>query len=141
MMQKEDVESFLKSVIDWAVDQPNIQALALVGSQARGTAREDSDIDLVIIANDPFIYLRDTGWIAHFGVPLRQQVEDYGLVQSLRVWYQSDLEVEYGLTDARWAALPLDEGTRRVVKDGMRVLFERRGILSQIEKGINPDSE
>ena len=36
-------------------------------------------------------------------------------------------------TDERWAALPLDVGTRQVIADGMVVRFERERCLSQVE--------
>jgi len=72
-----------------------------------------------------------TDWVRRFGTVARQQVEDYGLLASLRVWYRDGLEIEYGLTDERWAALPLDEGTRQVIAGGMRVLFERGDMLSR----------
>ena len=52
---------------------------------------------------------------ATLGKVERQQVEDYGKATSLRVWYEDWLEVEYGLTDETWAALPLDEGTQAVI--------------------------
>jgi len=103
----------------------------LEGSYARDAATETSDVDLVIIANHPEKYLEDTEWLWRFGTVRRQQVEDYGLLASIRVWYSDGLEVEYGLTGPRWAARPLDAGTRRVMADGMQILFERGGLLSQ----------
>lgn len=69
-------------------------------------------------------------WIQRFGQVQQQQIEDYGLLTSIRVWYADGREVEYGLTDEKWAAWPLDEGTRRVISDGMRILFERAPLLS-----------
>ena len=124
------VELFLDQVTAWARQQPDLQAAALVGSQAHGTARPDSDIDLVLLADEPGLYLRSTTWVERFGQPLRQQVEDYGRLTSLRVWYQDGPEVEFGLSDPGWAALPLDAGTRRVLTDGARLLFERGAALS-----------
>ena len=50
---------------------------------------------------------------------------------SIRVWYSDGLEVEYGITDERWTAVPLDEGSRQVIADGMQVLFERGTVLSR----------
>ena len=47
------------------------------------------------------------------------------------VWYGDALEVEYGLTYERWAALPIDEGTSEVISGGMKVLFERGDMLSR----------
>jgi hypothetical protein len=69
--------------------------------------------------------------VQRFGTVEKQQIEDYGNLTSLRVWYREGLEIEYGLTDERWAAIPLDEGTRRVMAGGIRVLFERGDMLSR----------
>jgi hypothetical protein len=41
----------------------------------------------------------------------------------------------YGMTTPDWAAIPLDDGTRKVIQDGMIVLFERGNLLSQHAKG------
>lgn len=122
---------FLQQVTRWAAEQPEILGLALVGSYARNTARETSDVDLVLVAADPGIYLDNPGWMDLFGQVVKQQSEDYGLVQSVRAWYAGGLEVEFGLTDARWCTPPVDEGTRQVMEDGMQVLFERGSMLSR----------
>ena len=130
-MSVDSVNRYLDEFAGWAYAQPDIQAVALVGSYARNAATETSDIDLVIIASQPETYLQDVAWTRRFGQVRRQQVEDYGKVTSIRVWYTDGREVEYGITDEGWAALPLDEGTHRVISDGMRVLFEREPILSR----------
>ena len=126
------VQTFLREFSGWAQSHADIMAVGLVGSQARRTAGADSDVDLVILARDPQVFLLDAAWLDRFGTVERQQLEDYGRVQSLRVWYRGGLEVEYGLTDASWAALPLDPGTRRVAADGLQVLWERRPLLSRL---------
>jgi hypothetical protein len=46
-------ERILQIIVDWAKKQPTIQAVAVVGSHARGAARADSDIDLVLLATNP----------------------------------------------------------------------------------------
>jgi len=130
-MSVDSVNRYLDEFAGWADAQPDIQAVALVGSYARNAATATSDIDLVLIASQPETYLQDVAWTRRFGQVRRQQVEDYGKVTSIRVWYTDGREVEYGITDEGWAALPLDEGTRRVISDGMRVLFEREPILSR----------
>ena len=131
-MTKIRVEQFLNEFSRWATDQDNIEAVALVGSYARGTATEASDVDLVVLANQPDLYLQERTWTQTFGKIVNQRVEDYGKLISLRVRYADGLEVEFGLTDASWAAAPLDEGTREVISRGMKVLFERGSILSSI---------
>ena len=130
-MKTEKVNQFLKYISQWASIQSDIQAIALVGSHASGTATGTSDVDLVIITDDPNQYLHNLLWTERFGTVHKQQVEKYGLVTSIRVWYDNGLEVEYGITDEGWAAVPLDKGTHQVIADGMRILFERGAILSR----------
>jgi predicted nucleotidyltransferase len=123
------VNQFLNEFTAWASAQSDIRAVALVGSYARNAATATSDIDLVVIATHPENYLRDPAWTQRFGQVRRQQVENYGKLVSVRVWYADGRQVEYGIADESWAAVPLDEGTRRVITDGMRVLFEREPLL------------
>jgi predicted nucleotidyltransferase len=130
-MTKDKIDQFLNDVTNWASAQSDILALALIGSYARDAATETSDVDLVLISSNPERYLQDSDWVQQFGIVEKQQVEDYGLLISIRVWYADGREVEYGITDERWAAIPLDEGSRRIISDGMRVLFEQNHILSR----------
>lgn len=134
MQSSEDIRDFLNALVVWASDQSDVQAIALVGSYARGAAREDSDIDLVILTNQPAKYLDDIQWTERFGSLDKHQTEDYGKLISFRVWYLNGPEVEYGITTPDWAATPLDPGTREVILGGMIVLFEREILLSRHAK-------
>ena len=122
---------FLSQFSQWASEQNQVHAVALVGSHARGTATEASDVDLVVLADDPGVYLQDRSWVQAFGSVARQDIEHYGNVVSIRVHYEGQLEVEFGLTDVSWAAVPLDPGSRDVIAGGMQVLFERGPLLSR----------
>lgn len=143
IIKRQKVHQFLSEFSRWAASQPNILATALVGSYARNQATGASDVDLVIIAKAPQAYLRDTSWAQRFGTISRQQIENYGKVTSLRVWYSGSHEVEYGFTDEKWSRLPLDKGTKQVISDGMQVLSERGSILSRLKgpKRISENSE
>jgi hypothetical protein len=125
------VQIFLARVTQWAETRPDIIGLALVGSYARNEARADSDIDLVLLASQPQAFINDPGWIGDFGPVKSYAVEDWGLVTSLRVYYEDGLEVEYGLTSSGWADIPIDEGTARVISDGMQILLDKKGILDR----------
>jgi predicted nucleotidyltransferase len=131
------IQNFLNQITHWAWQQPDVQAVALVGSYARNAAGDDSDIDLVLLADEPAQYIENTGWVSQFGRVARLQIEDYGRLTSLRVWYLDGPEVEFGLTAPDWAAQPLDEGTDRVLMDGARVLFERKPLLSTLLEGFS----
>lgn len=134
MKTTDHIRDFLDAFVSWASDQSDVQGIALVGSYARGAAREDSDIDVVILTDLPKKYLDDIKWTERFGSVEKHQTEDYGKLISIRVWYQNGVEVEYGITTPDWAATPLDAGTREVILDGMMVLFERGILLSRHAK-------
>jgi hypothetical protein len=130
-VDQNEVEKFLREFIPWVTTQTNVQAVALVGSYARKTAKETSDLDLIIIAQHPERLLQNRTWIELFGTVAHRQIEEYGPLTSIRVYYSDNREIEYGITDENWARMPLDKGTRRVISDGMTILYERRPILSQ----------
>ncbi|MBM3122029.1 MAG: nucleotidyltransferase domain-containing protein [Chloroflexi bacterium] len=126
----ESVARLIQDVQAWAETRPDVLGVALVGSYARRTARSDSDVDLVIVCESPSACLENAAWIGAFGRPMRIEREDWGRVQSVRVWYAGGPEVEFGVADAAWAEAPLDEGTQRVVEDGCIVLFDRGGAFA-----------
>jgi hypothetical protein len=131
-MTTDAVARFLDQFTKWAAAQPDIQAAALVGSHARGSATPTSDLDLVILADDPERFLADWAWVATFGTPVAEGREDYGNLTSLRVHYRDGLEVEFGFTTVRWAHVPVDPGTLDVISGGMQILFERAPILTPL---------
>ena len=130
------VDQLLATVERWAAAQPDVVGLALVGSYARNAARADSDVDLVLLTTDATRYLADPQWPGIFGAVERQTIENWGKVTSIRVWYVDGPEVEFGVTTPEWAALPVDEGTRRVASHGMKVLIDRTGILADLARAM-----
>lgn len=116
------VKRFLTDLMLWASSRDDVLAVALVGSQARGTATASSDVDVVLLVRHPQQYLCDTTWTSAFGNPVRHAIEPYGELTSLRVWYQHRLEVEFGFGDESW---PRDPGGQAVMANGMKVLLDR----------------
>ncbi|HEX2946665.1 MAG TPA: aminoglycoside 6-adenylyltransferase [Clostridia bacterium] len=131
-----NVSRFLSEALDWAEQEENIRCMVLVGSHARGTARADSDVDLVVMAADPQVYIRDHTFASRFGRIDRMQNEDWGRVTSVRVFYEDSLEVEFSFTDPSWCSLPLDAGTQRVLTDGYRVMADKDNRFVQVNLEI-----
>ena len=125
-----NVRAFLQNVVEWAVNEPNLLALALVGSYVRGEASPESDVDLILLLRNPKEYLKDREWISGFGEPGNIVQEEWGKVTSLRVLYADGLEVEFGLANLEWGSDPSDEGDAQVIENGLVVLFEKNGHLS-----------
>lgn len=127
-----DLEKLMQSVVAWAEKERGIVGVALVGSHARGAARPDSDVDLMLLSPNPQPYLEDRGWLERFGPVTAVEAEDWGPVTSLRTVYEGGPEVEFGLSTPAWASIPVDAGTRRVVADGLRVLYDPEGVLKRL---------
>ena len=66
----------------------------MVGSYAKGTYIETSDIDLVIITSNKEEMLKNQEFINLFGDVNKSQIEYYGACTSIRVWYMDGKEVE-----------------------------------------------
>lgn len=49
-----DEESLLRQMVDVIVRERSPEAIILFGSRARGDARADSDVDLLVIEKEPF---------------------------------------------------------------------------------------
>lgn len=127
------VLAFIETVRRWAASIPAVRAVALAGSHASGRARPDSDVDLVVLCDDPGRLLSDRAWLGVFGEVAGVTQEDWGAITSLRARHASGLEVEWGLGRPSWAAVaPLDAGTARVVADGLRPLCDPEGLLAAL---------
>ncbi len=130
-----NIEPFLEQVKQWAEARPDIQAVLLVGSYARGKARVGSDVDLMILTTRPEQYLDSISFASQFGSVAKSEKENWGRVTSQRVWYANRLEVEFGIALPQWASRPLDAGTQDVVSAGVRIIFDRDGALGWMRGG------
>ena len=96
-MDESQLHILLDKSLKWAISQGTIMGVALVGSYARGSAKPDSDVDLVILSSEVDELINNRSWIEIFGQVKSCVIEDWGLVTSLRVHYQDSKEVEFGL--------------------------------------------
>ncbi len=134
------LEVFLRAVVEWASEHPGIVAVGLVGSQARGTARPDSDVDLIVIVSDRELFFASTEWINRFGHVYTFRDEDWGRLRSRRVHYMTGLEVEYGFVSDDWANTdPVDRGTKEVVAGGLRCVYDPAMRLSRLAESVRAD--
>ena len=132
-------ENFIVRFTNWVETQNDIDGAILVGSYAHGTARADSDLDLVIITNHPNKYLEQNDWINELGNVTTVKDEDFGMVQVKRVFFEDGLEVEFGFTTPEWLNVnPIDPGTQRVLADGYKIFNDKAAVFAAIKTIIKP---
>lgn len=127
------MEALLELLARWARRRPDIRALALVGSRARGAPRPGSDVDLVLLTDEPALYTDAEGWVRELGGAGVVKTDSWGVLTERRFVLPSGLEVEVDVGPPSWAAVaPLDEGTRRVAAGGLRALHDPDGLLARL---------
>lgn len=127
-----DAYELIAKVADWSQRDHRVIAAAICGSYARAEPRPDSDIDFCILTRNPRALLEDRAWIHDFGADagVAGPVEDYKLVQSIRVFY-GPTEAEFGVTDEAWIRPPIDRETAGVINDGLQILYDPEGRLAE----------
>lgn len=139
-MEAAAAERFLGQVVGWARSRKDVLGVLLVGSWARGSARAGSDLDLVLLAEDPGAFRRESAWVGEVGLePAVAGWEDgdYGAVWSRHVRLEDGSRLELSFAARDWAStLPPDAGTAAVVGNGCRVLYDPEGLLEQLVRQV-----
>jgi predicted nucleotidyltransferase len=122
--------NLMTAVTEWASVQTDVSGLALVGSYAYNRPRMGSDVDLILLTNNPSKRSRGLDWVVSFD-PRAHLIRDqmWGPLRERRVRLRSGLQVELGVVPPSWAAIPLDLGTEKVLRDGCQILHDPEGIL------------
>ena len=72
-LEDTDEENLLRQMVDVIVRESSPEAIILFGSRARGDARADSDVDLLVIETEPFSPQRSRRKeVAHLQMALRE---------------------------------------------------------------------
>ena len=142
-MNQEKLDQILELVVEFAQSNIHILAVGLCGSWARGEASPDSDIDLSFLVVDKKTF-KSQDWLGDFPFHKIQDSiksfrdEIYGVTWSRHVFLGSGIEIEFGFADKSWADIDhLDKGTRKVVTDGYKILYDPSKLLKKLVKKVN----
>lgn len=135
---QDGVDDLLARVVSWAQATPDVRAVGLVGSYARGAQRTDSDIDLVVLTSNPSRYTIKDDWVAELDLGQLVQTKDWGAITERRLRSPRGLDIEVGFGQPAWTSVdPVDPGTRKVVRDGIRVLYDPEGLLRRVQSACS----
>lgn len=132
---RQAIEQLLERIAGWAAAQPDLVAVAVVGSRARGTARPDSDLDLVILSATPERYIDGEDWARELGLGEVRATAHRGMLVEQRLKTAWGLELDIAIGSPRWASVsPLDPGTWRVTGEGLRIVYDPAGLLGRLKR-------
>lgn len=141
-MNDKTLNELINLIVDFAESRHDILAVGLCGSWARGEAGPDSDIDFSIIVENKLKF-KSMDWIEALPFSKIQDSmksfrdEIYGVTWSRHVFLESGIEIEFGFANkSRTDIDNLDEGTRKVVSDGYKILYDPNSILSVLVSSV-----
>ncbi|GIU94062.1 MAG: hypothetical protein KatS3mg012_0519 [Gaiellaceae bacterium] len=131
-------ELLAAAAADWASEHEDVRAVIVVGSQARRDTPADrwSDLDLVLLLDDPQPYLDDASWVRELGRPVLTFLESApdGHVER-RVLYEEGDDVDFVLFPvSALERLETSESATALVRRGYRVLLDRIGLAERLER-------
>jgi aminoglycoside 6-adenylyltransferase len=128
-------------IADWARGREDVQAAVVVGSQARASVPADrwSDLDVILIVDDPEPYAEDGGWIEEFGRPVLTFLEETPLGQrERRVLYESGEDVDLPIFPvSALDGLEQSDKARQLLARGYRILVDKIGLAGRLERAAD----
>jgi aminoglycoside 6-adenylyltransferase len=124
------VELVAAAVGEWAASRADVQAAVVVGSQARTDVPADrwSDLDVILIVDDPATYAEDASWVHEFGEPLLTFLEPTALgdQRERRVLYETGEDVDFPLIPlSALDRLESSDNAAHLLRRGFRVLVDK----------------
>lgn len=126
-------EDFFNELKEYARNTSHIESIIIVGPYARGTNKENSDLDIVIITSNKSGMIANQDFTQDFGKVYKQQTEYYGACTSVRVWYRDGKEVEFGIVEPSWISMPLDTGTYKILSDGYKIIKDKKRYFEDLK--------
>jgi aminoglycoside 6-adenylyltransferase len=124
------------AVTDWAGERADVQALVLVGSQARADVPADrwSALDLIFLLDNPTPYTEDASWTEEFGRPVVTFLETtLDGHWERRVLYETGEDVDFVLFPVSvLERLETSENAAALLRRGVRVLVDRVGVSERL---------
>lgn len=139
--QMPSFEQLIENFLGWARREDNIRAAVVIGSQARvddHPADEWSDLDLLIVANDPKPLWETSDWLRNVGVPWISFVEpapDEGFEH--RVLFEGGLDVDFAPIAAgdllSMAGQHLSPVMADILRRGVKVILDKDGLADKFQ--------
>lgn len=130
MTDQSTVSTILHIIQSWAEQRKDIIGLALIGSHARGEARRDSDLDLVILTDKTDLFHSSSNWLQEIkwqqvGASVKSTEDaNYGVVWSRHVMLSTGLEIEFCFAPLWWITNPVESKSLEILNKGNKILLD-----------------
>jgi predicted nucleotidyltransferase len=135
-MNASEAESLIALIEALVWERNDLRAMAVCGSWARGNPRADSDLDILIITQDPTPLRRSQKWIQEIQFYeagfeyIDHEIAEYGAVWSAHIELKPGAELELTVAEENWASVDaMDMGTRSVITDAFKIIVDKDGAL------------
>ncbi|MCL1905908.1 MAG: aminoglycoside 6-adenylyltransferase [Clostridiales bacterium] len=131
-----DFTGIIKNFTAWGSSCKNLRAAIIIGSQARTDDPADaySDLDLLLLADDPEYFLASDKWLEQIGHYHISFTEDtLGGAKEKRVLFDGALDVDFNILtkDAMHAAIQNGQAAG-ILGRGYRVLLDKDGFAASL---------
>lgn len=131
------LELLAAAVADWASEREDVRAAVVIGSQARSGTPADrwSDLDVLLVLDDPERLVADADWVQAFGTPVLTFLEPTSTGDRVerRVLYADGQDVDFALfPTAERGELLTNPAAQAVVARGYRVLYDELGLEQDV---------
>lgn len=134
-------EDLIARFVQWAQAEDNIRAAFVIGSRARTDhpADEWSDLDVILLADDPEPFWATTDWLHPIGVPWLTFIEPLhdGRGFERRVLFEGGLDVDFVPSPVEFFRRMLDTellpDVAALLHRGVRFLVDKEGFAERLE--------
>src|SRR6056297_2500015 len=131
-------EAIIQNFLHYSKTCEHFRAAAIIGSRASAekTADDFSDLDILILSNDPDKHIDNTEWLSEIGEVYITFVETLPLGNSKerRVMFSDALDVDFAIVAASQAeAMFSSPEIISVFRKGFKILFDKDDLFSYLE--------
>jgi aminoglycoside 6-adenylyltransferase len=122
-------------VLPWAAEDPNVRAVAVLGSQVRTDRPADAwaDMDLLLLVTDPAVIRDSDDWLARIG-PVWVALRHPGPLRDLpvrQVMFEGALDFDIvAAPGGRFAEVLANPDARQALGEGFRPVLDKDGELA-----------
>ncbi|GAA0493664.1 hypothetical protein GCM10008986_20170 [Salinibacillus aidingensis] len=138
-MNEQSYERILRNFLNFAEENENIRAVVMVGSRARShkTADQWSDMDLVIVAQNPDLLLYQESWLGKVGKSYITFLEQTAVGDGTerRVLFEDGVDVDFSIIPLSVLQnLIHSDEVKAVFRKGYKVLLDKDQLTSFLEE-------